>query len=55
MSDTNFSVDTSNFLWEYTVDRGELESQLGRQVDADEWYTIKDSLDDAIAGLLSAL
>lgn len=55
MSDANTNFSTDNFLWEYTIDRGELENQLGRQVDADEWYALKDSLDDAIAGLLSAL
>lgn len=53
MSDTNIS--TSNFLWQYTVDRSELENQLERQVDADEWYSLKDKLDDAIAEILSAL
>lgn len=56
MSNTNRTeVSTGNFLWNYTVDRGELEDQLERQIDGDEWYAIKDRLDDAIAGILSAL
>ena len=53
MSDTNIS--TSNFLWEYTIDREELENQLERQIHSDEWYDIKDKLDSAIAEILSAL
>jgi hypothetical protein len=52
MSDTNL---TSNFLWDYTIDREELENQLERNLSAEEWYKLKDNLDDAIAGILSEL
>ena len=52
MSDTNI---TNNFLWEYTIDREELESQLERNIGATEWYKLKDDLDDSIAGILTEL
>ena len=52
MSNTNI---TNNFLWEYTIDREELENQLERNISAEEWYKLKDNLDDAIAGILTQL
>jgi hypothetical protein len=57
MSDTNRTekVSTGSFLWEYHIDRGELEDQLERQVSGEEWYSLMSNLDDAIAGILSAL
>ena len=51
-TDTNL---TNNFLWEYTIDREELESQLERHISAEQWYKLKDDLDDAIAGILTQL
>jgi hypothetical protein len=54
MSDTN-NVSTASFLWEYSIDRAEIEEQLGRQVLGEEWYAITDKLDDAVVSVLSAL
>lgn len=54
MSDTN-NISSTSFLWEYTLDREELENQLERQIHSDEWYDIKDKLDSAIVEILSTL
>lgn len=54
MSDTN-NISSASFLWEYTIDRAEVEEIAGKQLLNSEWYALTDRLDDAIASILSSL
>ena len=56
MSDTNRTeVSSASFLWEYNIDRAEVEEMAGKQLLNSEWYALTDRLDDAIASILSSL
>lgn len=56
MSDTNIEkVSSASFLWQYSIDRAEVEEMAGKQLLNAEWYALADRLDDAIASILSAL
>lgn len=50
-TNTNYQI----AIWSYQVMRDEVESQIGRYLDSEEWYALEERLDEAVLEVLSKL
>ena len=48
MSDTNNA-------WSETITRAEVNEMVDAELSDDQWYNLKDDLDDAVAGIFSTI